>query len=97
MDVMMLPKKKKMFDCKYAAPSPMTRKFVAHVYGADEKEIRETLTEPGPIVVYNPDTGSHAYEGYKTVEEIREQERGFVAVLTREGPEHAPGAEEGKK
>ena len=82
MDVMMLPKKQKMFNCEYAAPSVLTKKFVANILDATEQEILEMLTDPGDIVVYNKDTGSHTYRGYTTVEEIREQPIGHIAILT---------------
>ena len=85
MDVMMLPEKKAMYSCKYAAPSVLTGNFVAYIYEATEEEIRETLTDPGPIVVYNQDTGSHTYSGYTTVDEIRPQEDGLIVILTNGG------------
>ena len=97
MDVMMLPAKQKMFNCEYAAPSVLTKKFVAHVLDATEQEIRETLTDPGDIVVYNKDAGSHTYRGYTTVEEIREQPIGHIAILTHGEQKSVSEHEDDKK
>ena len=88
MDLLSIPKKKKEFSCKFAAPSILTGRFVAHILEAEEKDIRETLTDPGTLIVYNAHVITKTYEGYTKIDSLDEQrEGGYIVKLSGETEE----------
>ena len=88
MDLLSIPKKKKEFNCKFAAPSILTGRFVAHILSEDENEIREALTDPGTLIVYNENVGTKTYEGYTKIDSMDHQrEGGYIVKLSGETEE----------
>ena len=88
MDLLSIPKKKKEFNCKFAAPSILTGRFVAYILSEDEEEIRETLTDPGTLIVYNEHVITKEYEGYTKIDSLEPQrEGGFIVKLSGETEE----------
>ena len=80
MDLLSIPKKKKEFNCKFAAPSILTGRFVAYILSEDEEEIRETLTDPGTLIVYNAHVITKEYDGYRRIDSLEPQRDGGYMV-----------------
>lgn len=80
MDLLSIPKKKKEFNCKFAAPSILTGRFVAYILSEDEEEIRGTLTDPGTLIVYNEHVVTKEYDGYKRIDSLEAQRDGGYMV-----------------
>ena len=57
--------------------------------GDAREEIEEAFTEPGPILVHNMEDlyADKVYEGYRRINEIRENGENFVIILDREAPD----------
>ena len=92
MDLLSIPKKEKEYRCKFAAPSILTGRFVAHILDAEEEDIRETLTDPGTLIVYNEHVITKEYEGYKKIDSMEEQrDGGYIVKLS--GNTEETGAE----
>ena len=85
MDHLMIPDKQKSFDCKFAAPSVLTGRFVAYIYCMDADEIRDALTNPGILIVENEHVGTREYPGYTTLDSMEEQPDGYIVKLSKEG------------
>ena len=84
-----LTEKGKEFLSGFAAPSVLTGFFCAEILGAAREEIEEAFTEPGPILVHNLEDlyADKVYEGYRRINEIRENGENFVIILDREAPD----------
>ena len=80
MDLLSIPKKKKEFNCKFAAPSILTGRFVAYILSEDEEEIREALTDPGTLIVYNAHVITKEYDGYRRIDSLEPQRDGGYMV-----------------
>ena len=88
MDLLSIPKKKKEYNCKFAAPSILTGRFVAYILDAEEEDIRETLTDPGTLIVYNEHVITKEYEGYTKIDSLDPQrEGGYIVKLSGETEE----------
>ena len=79
-------------DCRYAAPSITTGRFIAcvgHDQGYGAEDLREMFTDPGDLSVHNLE-GKYAdktYSGYTDVDEVREGEAADIVVLSRQPQE----------
>ena len=84
-----LTEKDKEFYSSFAAPSVLTGYFCAEILNAERAEIEETFTEPGPILVHNMEDlyEDKIYEGYRRINEIRENGENFVIIMDREAPD----------
>ena len=84
-----LTEKDKEFYSSFAAPSVLTGFFCAEILGTTREEIEEAFTEPGPILVHNLEDlyADKIYEGYRRINEIRENGENFVIILDREAPD----------
>jgi len=88
MDLLSIPKKKKEYNCKFAAPSILTGRFVAYILSEDEEEIRETLTDPGTLIVYNEHVVTKEYKGYKRIDSLEAQrDGGYIVKLSGDSEE----------
>ena len=88
MDLLKIPKKQKQFDCKFAAPSILTGRFVAYVYCTDEHEITNALDDPGLLIVENEHVGVKEYAGYTALDSIDEQPDGFIVKMSKDGTDN---------
>jgi hypothetical protein len=84
MDQLKIPEKNKEYTCRFAAPSILTGRFVAHILCKDGQELREVLTEPGKLYVYNVHVGTKEYVGYRFIHSMEEQTDGFIVKLTKD-------------
>ena len=84
-----LTEKDKEFYSSFSAPSVLTGYFCTEILNAEREELEEAFTEPGPILVHNMEDlyADKVYEGYRRINEIRENGENLVIILDKEAPE----------
>ena len=87
MDIVTIQRTGKQIECRYAAPSISTGRFVACVIGETPEQIREDFTDPGTLTVHNAEDlyADKTYEGYTTIDEIRPSDGDYVIVMGKGG------------
>ena len=88
MDLLTIPKKQKEFNCKFAAPSILTGRFVAYIYCTDAEEIRTALNDPGLLIVSNEHVGVKEYAGYTALDSLDEQPDGYIVRMSKDGADN---------
>lgn len=86
MDRVTIGRTGKQVDCRYAAPSVLTGRFVAcvgHDQGYSAEQLRTMFTNPGDLTVQSLEQmyADKTYSGYTTADEIREGAEEDVIVL----------------